>query len=277
MKTLRPAIALAAILILSGCAGADAVARRDLENLRVEVQALRQENTQLTRAMERLTTRVDAAAARTARPASEPPRAPPPPTPAPAPAPYADMVVVPDGLSIVKVEPTKASRAPPVPVNTALVEPDAARLDAIARKSGRDLAGDAESELKAARRRDPLARAHALEDFVSRYPRHPMAGGALLEAATAYAEVGKAEAACTLDRRVIDEYPACEQVSEALLQLAGCEGRKGAVEQERRLLSRVVNDFSSSPAARRARERLASIPGRPGADPSPDGPARSGP
>jgi TolA-binding protein len=273
LKTLRPAIALAAILILSGCAGADAVARRDLENLRVEVQALRQENSQLARAMERLATRVDAAATRTARPAAELPRAAPP----PGPAADADALVVPEGLSIVKVEPAKASRAPPVPVNTALVEPDAARLDAIARKSGRDLAGDAESELKAARRRDPLARAHALEDFVSRYPRHPLAGSALLEAATAYAEVGKAEAACTLDRRVIDEYPACEQVSEALLQLAGCEGRKGAVEQERRLLSRVVNDFSSSPAARRARERLASIPGRPGADPSPDGPARSGP
>jgi hypothetical protein len=186
-------------------------------------------------------------------------------------------MVVPDGLALVRVEPPKGSRAPPVPTSTPLVEPDAARLDAIARKSGRDLAVDAENELKAARRREPLARAHALEDFVARYPRHPQASNALLESATAYADAGKLDAACTLGRRVVDEYPASDQVSDALLQVAVCEGRKGAADLERRLLSRLVNDYPSSPAARRARERLVSNPGRPGADPSPDGPARSGP
>lgn len=271
MNTLRPSAALAAVLLLSACAGADAVARRDLESLRGEVQSLRQENLQLARSLDQLTTRVDALAVRSARPAGEGVRA------APVSSADSGSPVVPEGLAVVKVEPPRASRAPPIPTSTPLVEPDAARLDAIARKSGRDLAGDADSELKAARRREPLARAHALEDIVSRYPRHPQAGGALLEAAAAYAEAGRPDAACTLDRRVVDEYPACEQVSDALLQLASCEGRKGAPELERRYLSRVVSDFPSSPAARRARERLASIPGRPGADPSPDGPARSAP
>ncbi len=271
MNTFLPTAALAAVLLLSGCAGADAVARHDLESLRGEVQSLRQENLQLTRSLDQLATRVDALAVRTARPASEGAR-----TAAVASA-DADSALVPEGLTVVKVEPPRASRAPSVPTSTPLVEPDAARLDAIARKSGRDLASDADSELKAARRREPLARAHALEDIVSRYPRHPQAGSALLEAAAAYAEAGRPDAGCTLDRRVVDEYPACEQVSDALLQLAACEGRKGAADLERRYLSRVVNDFPSTPAARRARERLASIPGRPGADPSPDGPARSGP
>jgi TolA-binding protein len=273
LKTPRPSAALAAALLLSGCAGADAVARRDLEALRADLQALRAENAQLERAVTQLSTRVDAAALRSVRPPGEPARGAGSASPAPEPEPAS----VPDGLAVVKVEPPRGGRAPPVPTGTPLLEPDAARLEAIARKSGRDLAGDAASELKAARRREPLARAHALEDFVARYPRHPLAGGALLEAAAAYTEAGKAEASCTLGRRVVDEYPAADQVSEALLQLAACEGRRGASELERRLLGRVVNDFPSSPAARTARERLASIPGRPGAEPSPDGPARSGP
>jgi TolA-binding protein len=273
LNTLRPSTALAAALCLSGCAGADAVARRDLEVLRGEIQALRQENAQTQRTLGALSTRLDALLVRGGKPASEPVRA----APASRPAAESDLTVVPDGLAVVKVEPPRGTRAPAIPTSTPLVEPDTARLDAIARKSGRDLASDAESELKAARRREPLPRAHALEDFVSRYPRHPQAGGALLEAAAAYADAGKAEASCTLGRRVVDEYPASEQVSEALLKLAACEGRKGSADLERRLLARIVSDFPSSPAAHRARERLASIPGRPGADPSPDGPARSGP
>jgi TolA-binding protein len=273
LKTLRPTAAIAAAILLSGCAGVDTVSRRDLESLRGEVQALRQENVQLMRSLDQLTTRVDALAVRTTRPAAEPGRAAPDSGTGVGP----DASAVPVGLAVVRVEPSRAIRAPPVPTSTPLIEPDTARLEAIARKSGRDLASDADGELKAARRREPLARAHALEDFTSRYPRHPQAGSALLEAAAAYAEAGKAEAACTLDRRVVDEYPASDQIGDALLQLAACEGRRGSADLERRYLTRVVNDFPGSPAAHRAHERLASIPGRPGADPSPDGPARSGP
>jgi len=272
LKTLRPTAALAAACLLSGCATADAVARRDLEALRGEVQSLRQENAQLLRSVDQLSTRVDALAARAARPVGEARAA-----ALSGAGPEVAGLVVPGGLAVVKMEPPRSPRSPPVPTSTPIIEPDVARLEAIARKSGRDLASDADGELKGAQRREPLARAHALEDFVARYPRHPQAPSALLEAAAAYSAANKPEAACRLDRRVIDEYPACDQAGDALLLLAACEGRQGSPEGERRLLSRVVNDYPSSPAARRARERLGTIPGRPGADPSPDGPARSGP
>jgi TolA-binding protein len=273
LKTIRTSAAFAAAFLLSGCAGGDAVVRGELESLRAEVLALRQDNLQLTRTVAQLATQVDQLTARLERPAAEPVGA----APATGGASEARPPGVPQGLAVVKVAPTRAKRSSPVPTSTSIVEPDATRLEAISRKSGRDLASDAEAELKAARRREPLSRAHALEDFVSRYPRHPLAGSALLEASAAYAEVGKAQAACTLDRRVIDEYPASEQVGEALLQLAACERHQGAPEAERRLLSRVANDYPNSPAARRAREQLASIPGRPGVDPPPEGQARSGP
>lgn len=239
----------------------------------MEIQSLRQENVQVLRAIDQLTTRVDALSLRGARPVAEPPRA----AVTPSAAPEGDALVVPGGLTVVKVEPPRTSRAPPIPTSTALVEPDATRLEAMARKGGKDLSGEAEGELKAARRKEPLARAHALEGFVSRYPRHPQAGAALLEASAGYTEAGKPDAACTLARRVLDEYPASDQVADALVQVAACEGRKGSTEAERRLLTRVVNDFPSSPAARKARERLVSIPGRTGADPAPESPARSGP
>jgi TolA-binding protein len=269
--------AIAAALLLSGCAAADAASRQDLDVLRGDVHALREENLQLRRSLDQLATRVDALALRAApRPAGEA-RAAAPPGPGQGAGAGPDLPVVPGGLAVVKVEPPRGSRAPPVPTTTPVVEPDAARLEAISRSGSRNLAADADAELKAARRREPLARAHGLEDFVARYPRHPQAAAALLEAGAAYAEAGKGDAACTLDRRVIDEYPASDQAGEALLLLAACEGRKGSPEGERLLLSRLVNDYPSSPAARRARERLATIPGRPGADPSPDGPARSGP
>jgi TolA-binding protein len=273
LTTNRPITALVAALSLSGCAGSDAVARRDLDLLRAEVQGLRQENVQLMRSLDQLTTRVDTLAARVPKVIAEPPRA----AAAPPAAVEVEPTLVPGGLTVVKVEPPKANRAPAIPTSTPLVEPDAARLDAIARKGSRDLAGQSDGELSAARRKEPLARAHALEDFVVRYPRHPLAGSALLEAATAYTEVGKSDAACTLGRRVLDEYPASDQVSEALVQVAGCEGRKGAAESERRLLTRVVNEFPSTPAARKARERLGSNPGRTGATAAPEVPARSGP
>jgi len=273
LKTIRPTAAFAAALLLSGCAGADAVARRDLDALRGEVQALRQENVQLMRSLDQLSTRVDALAIRGAKAGVEPVRA----AVAEVAAAEGGGANVPGGLAVVKMEPPRASRAPPVPTTTPLVEPDPARLEAMARRSGKDLAGEAEGELKAARRRPPLPRAHALEDFVARYPRHPQAGAALLEAAAAYLEAGKPDAACSLDRRSLEEYPAGEQVSDALVQVAGCEGRKGSTESERRLLTRVVKEFPSTAAARRARERLVSIPGPAGADAAPVVQARSGP
>jgi TolA-binding protein len=157
-----------------------------------------------------------------------------------------------------------------------VLEPDPVRLEALARKGGRELASEADAELKAARKKDGLARAHALEGFVARYSRHPQADAALLEASDAYAEAGKPEAACTVARRAIAEYPAGPVLGEALVTVAACEAQKGAGDGERRILARVVTDFPGTPAAKKASERLAVITGRPG-EASPAVPARSGP
>jgi hypothetical protein len=286
----RPEAALVAALLVAGCAGGSADLRRDLDALRAELAVARQENTELQRKVEGLSARLDLVSTRPTRTAEDR-GAEPPAGPAAAPG---STAVVPDGLKVVRMEPPPRGpppgpaaappaapppvrRIPPVPVAVPIVEPDGARLEALARRSGRELAAEAEAELKAARRREGISRAHALEDFVARYPHHPQADNALVEAGSAYADAGKAEAACGVSRRAVEEYPAGDALSDALWRQAGCESQRGGAEAEKKILSRLVAEFPSTPAARRAGERLAAISGRTGVDSPADGPARSGP
>jgi TolA-binding protein len=280
---LRTEAALAAALLVSGCAG-DGALRREVESLRAEVAAARQESRELARTVEGLSSRMEAVTARLtrgqgdARPA-EPRalelrqsdvRAAEPRAAAP------QATVVPGGLAVVRVEPPGSGRAPPVATAVPIVEPDPGRLQALTRRSGRELAAEAEAELRAARKATGFVRAHALEDFVSRYPHHPQAAAALLEAGEAYADAGRPDAACSLSRRAASEYPAGDAASEALWRVAACESRAGAAEGERKTLLRLTSEFPATPAARRAGERLATISGRAGVSPA-DGPARSSP
>lgn len=268
----------AAALLLSGCAGADAPARREIEAMRLELAEARQENLVLKRSVEVLTERVEALANRLGPPAAGAPQAPAAPVVRPPAAAASAPAVVPSGLAVVRLEPSRRpSAAPAVPTAVPLAEPDPARLDALARKGGRDLATDAEAELRLARRRDGVARAHALEAFVGRYPHHPQADQALLEASAAYVLEHRNQAACTVARRAVEEYPAGRALAEGLWRLAVCESSLGATDAERRLLDRLVIDFPSTPYARKAGDRLAVLSGRSGGDGPPASPARSSP
>jgi len=256
--------ALAAALLLSGCAGADAPLRREVEGMKAELAVAKQENLALKASLEALSERVEALSARvgTAPAASRPAAAP----------------LVPSGLAVVKLEPARRSGSvPPVPTAVTIAEPDPARLDALSRKGGRDLAADAEAELRGARRQEGVGRAHALEGFVARYPHHPLADQALLEASAAYVLERRGEAACTVARRAVEEYPAGRAIAEGLWRLAVCEGSQGATASERRLLDRLVTDFPRTPYARKAGERLAVLSGHSGGDVPPASPARSSP
>jgi len=210
---------------------------------------VRAENERLAAEVDALERRVDfLSAKRAARPA-EPARA-----EAPAPA----APVVPPDLAVVKVGPPRAARTPPpVPTSVPIAEPDPEKLESLARRSGRELSAEADAELAQARRTEGLDRAHALEDFVARYPRHPAADNALVEAAAAYAGGERADAACALATRATADYPAGDAMSDALERLAWCESRRGEQDAERRLLRRLVADYPRSPAAERAGARLA--------------------
>ena len=253
--------AAAVVVLLVGCAGGADAAKRDTDALRAELHALRKDNEELSRKVEALAGRVEVISSRLSR---APQR-----DESPAP-------IVPPDLAVVRIEPPKETRTPPpIPTSVPIVEPDTARLEALPRRSGRDIGQEADEELRRARKRAGAGRAHALEDFAARYPRHPSADNALIEASLAYADAGKAEAACDLARRCVHDYPAGDAMSDGLERLAWCESRRGAAEAERKLLERLVSEFPRTPAAERAGTRLATISGQSGDVPG--GPARSGP
>jgi len=260
---------LAALLLLvGGCAtgGRDA-ARRDIEVLQAEVRQLRQDNAELARRVDSLQTHLElSSASRTVRVAPREDAA-------------ETAPVIPPDLAVVHVAPPVAAAPrprtpPPVPTSVPIAEPDAARVDALSRH-GRDLAAESEAELKKARAAPSTKRARLLEEFVERYPRHPEADNALVEAATVWADAGLETQACDLAKRAAGDYPAGDALPEALERLAWCEQHRGAREGERKLLERLVQEFPRSPAAQRAGTRLATISGRTGA--TPESPARSGP
>jgi outer membrane murein-binding lipoprotein Lpp len=257
----------AALLLLAGCAGGGDAARRDVDALRAEVRSLRSDNEDLSRKLDALSARVEVISARLA-------------TRAPAAPAKEEAPVIPRDLAVVRVEPQapaapRSRTPPPVPTSVPIAEPDPERIEALSRRGARDIGAEADGELRRARQRDGLDRGHALEEFAARYPRHASADNALVEAAEAYAEGSRAEAACALARRAADDYPAGDAMSGALERLAWCESRRGARDAERRLLERLVAEFPRTPAAERAGTRLATISGRTGD--TPDGPARSGP
>jgi hypothetical protein len=251
-----PPPALAAVLAVLGCAGGDAHLRAELDALRAEVGGLRRDNETLSRKVQTLEGRIDVVSARVAQ------------TPLSAAAPAADAraaePLVPPRLAIVKVAlPAPRGRTPPpVPTSIPITEPDAAQLDRLATPSGRELAAEASRELRAARGRAGLDRAHALEDFASRYPRHPEADNALADAAASYVDAGRGDAACALARRVTADYPAGDAMSDGLERLAWCESRLGTTDAERGILARLVAEHPGTPATRHAAERLAQLSGR---------------
>ncbi len=281
-------------MVLLGCAGGGRAASSDVEALRAELRGLRADNESLAHKVDGLSARLELLTARGGRDPSPAASRRSPPAEALPP-------VVPPDLAVVRVAPVEAppvvlrmaaaeplpepaaapparSRRAPPPVPTAIpiAEPAPERLEALALGGGRELSVEADRELRAARRRDGVERAHALEDFVSRYPRHPAADNALVEAAEAYASAGKDDAACALAARAGDDYPAGDALAGALERLASCEARRGGPVAERRVLERLVSEFPRTPAAERAGTRLAAISGQ-GGDTSPRVPARSGP
>ena len=242
------AVAAAALGAL-GCAAETPAWRQDLETLRAEMRTMQRENAEMSRRVDALARRLDVlAAAPKAAPA------------APAAAPAAPLV--PPDLAVVRMdppapraEPRRARKAPPLPTAVPISEPDPRALAGLGAPRG-DLAAEAQAALEAARRLDGLASARALEEFASRYPRHPAADNALVDAARARDAAGDPETACALAARAAEEYPAGDALPDALGQMIECRARAGDTARARALAERLVKDFPDTPAARRARERL---------------------
>ena len=203
-----------------GCVAEDRGLRREMEAMRAEMRTLERESAETAKRVESLSAAVDSLSARSTKSSPEcrgvpgecaPPLA----GPAPAPEPRSD-VRVPPNLAVVKVEPPrdgeaisrpKKRKAPRLPTELPLAEPDARALAALG-PPGENLSADARADLELARAQSGLAAARALEAFTARYPHHPSADNALVEAAKIRWEAGEMEGACALYARCVNEYPA---------------------------------------------------------------------
>ncbi len=247
------AVAAAALGAL-GCAAGAPAWQKDVEDLRAEMRTLQRENAEMAKRLEALTVRLDALAIARKAP------------PAPAAAAVTNAPLVPPDLAVVRMEPPARREprrarkaAPALPTAVAIGEPDSAALAALSAQRG-DLAAEAQSALEAAHRLEGLAGARALEEFAGRYPRHPSADNALVDAAKARDAAGDPETACELARRVAQEYPAGDALPDALGLLVECRASRGDAAGARALAERLVKDFPDTPAAQRAQSRLAALP-----------------
>jgi hypothetical protein len=198
-------------MALAACAGGGDALRRDVSSLQAEIAALRQQNEALSRRVESLALKVEPPPVRPARPE-------------PQPTPVVSEPLVPPDLAVVRVAPPKIPRAaPPIATAVQIAEPDPDRLESLGQLPGREIAAEADGELASARRKGGVDRARALEGFVERYPRHPSADNALVEAARDYADAGRRETSCELAARVPQDYPAGDAVSAAKEIVARCE------------------------------------------------------
>lgn len=244
------AVAAAALCAL-GCAGGAPAWQKDMEGLRAEMRTAQHQNAEMAERLEALAVRVDALSAARAAPAPAAPASPP------------ATALVPPTLEVVKVEPPasrpaprRPRKAPPIPTSVPISEPDPRALAGLGAPHA-DLGAEAHAALQAARKLEGLASARALEEFAARYPRHPQADNALVEAARARDAAGDPETSCALAARVAEEYPAGDALPDALGLLVECRARQGDAARARALAERLVKDFPDTPAAKRARERLA--------------------
>ncbi len=291
---MRKASLIVAALCVCGCAADNKALRGDLDAMRAEIQRMQRENAELAKRVDVLASRLDALGERPTAvrgaagcSGSTGPCASPGTPPAAASSgaarstgPASDAAIPPN-LAVVKVQPPSPGtrqpavhrhrrQAPPVPTAVPISEPDGEALASLGTPRS-DLSVEAQADLDAAHRMKGLAAARALEAFAARYPRHPSADNALLDAARERAEAGEPDAACALHARCVEEYPAGDAMPDALELLGECHARRGRAEEARHLFERVVADYPGTSAAGRAAQRLAeaarAAPSRQGAVP----------
>ena len=110
-----------------------------------------------------------------------------------------------------------------------------------------------------ARRPRSGARARGLR---ARYPRHPAADNALVEAAEAYADGRQGRRGVRPRAARRRRLPRRRRALRRARAARRCESRRGDAGAERRILERLVSEFPRTPAAERAGTRLAAISGQ---------------
>jgi TolA-binding protein len=237
LPIIRRLLAVAPLCALAACAS-DSASKADMDALRVELRAMREQQARTNERLERLERSTSVMRARPSQaPAPAAPQAPGA-TPASQPSPPPPKVAVPE-LTVVKLKP-KAEPAPALPTQVAVVEPDADQVEMFVSSSPdssepasasapaaapvNSAALDAEFEqavsmLRTGNVEGGVAR---LQAFADQNPRHSRADNALYFAGLGMIGLNDNEGASLVFQRLIESYPAGDAVLDGMLRLAEC-------------------------------------------------------
>jgi TolA-binding protein len=270
-RTERPWVAAGVCALIVGCAGAKPLPDTRVEELQQQVAAQANLLARQQQRIEELEVRVGTLASR-ASPVAGPAHG-----QQPAPAPGSS---VPKTLQTIKLpappggrrpHPPRLNpveRAPRLPAQISLREPDEGALAeleaplpsavdaAIASAAGADRAF-AQAVQRLNDGEHPEAQALLLA-FAARWPRHTAADNALYLAGLSRAATGDCPGAVAVFDRVPAEYPATDQLAPVLLEKGRCETRMKRPEAQE-TLNRLTAEFPDSTEAAQARLLLALI------------------
>ncbi|WP_263451952.1 tetratricopeptide repeat protein [Hyalangium gracile] len=276
---IRRLLAVAPLCALVACA-TDSASKADMDALRGELRAMREQQARTNERLERLERSTSVLRA---RPAPAPAaatekatdkagdKASAPQTAAPAP-----KVAVPE-LTVVKLKP-KGEPAPPLPTRVAVVEPDSEQVEmfvssspesssspasapepVLAPASSAALDSEFEQAVSALRTGSVEQGVGRLQTFAEQNPRHPRADNALYFAGLGMIGLNDNEGASAVFQRLIETYPAGDAVLDGMLRLAECRLKLNQREDARALYTRVITQFPGTAAATQAEQRLASL------------------
>ncbi|WP_224361896.1 tetratricopeptide repeat protein [Hyalangium versicolor] len=274
---IRRLIAVAPLCALVACA-TDSATKADMDALRGELRAMREQQARTSERLERLERSNSVLRARpTQTPAAAPTQ-----VPAQAPAsqaapPPQKKVDVPD-LTVVKLKP-KSEPAPSLPTRVAVVEPEQEQVELFVSSSpepseptpksepvpapppANTAALDAEFEqaVSALRTGNVEQGVARLQAFADQNPRHSRADNALYFAGLGMIGLNDNEGASLVFERLIETYPAGDAVLDGMLRLAECRLKLNQREDARALYTRVITQFPGTAAATQAEQRLASL------------------
>jgi tol-pal system protein YbgF len=227
-----------ASLALASCATTSA-SSSELDQLRAEVRATREENDRLARRLERLET---LSAVRNAA------RTPPAPSSA-----------TPD-LMVVKLKP-KADAAPKIDTTRTVVEPDRSVLAAPEEEKEDPGVADKvfDSGVDMLKTGNVAGGVDSLLRFASEYPKHPRADNALYFAGVGFLGLEDAADAARTFQQLIDSYPAGDAVIDAMLKLGEARLKLNQPKDAKAIYQKIVTRYPGTPAASQAQARLASL------------------
>jgi len=180
-----------------------------------------------------------------------------------------DEEAPPGELVVIKLKPNRKP-APKIANRASLKEPDAEMLAELAqppptaaRREASPAADASEYDAALVDLRDGHAARgiRRLQTFARAHPDHPLADNALYFSGVGLMGKGEYRKAVEAFEAVIDGHPASDAVAQSLLRLAECQVRLSQHDEAKLAYRRVVTSYPGTEAAAQAEQRLASFSG----------------